>query len=171
MRARTIAERDALRLRLQQQEQQEPQQEQQPQQQQQQGHTYFDFVGSGLSMLGCDPYLACGICAESRLEPNPSYFLAVLHKRLVGTGVLLVTHVLLGRSGQLRLLACVEPVLAGACPAGRDFETRPPLRVPYDTYTAPARPGAGARSARRRRTLLEDYKMPEFVTQTFGTHE
>ena len=94
-------------------------------------------------MLGCDPYLACGICAESRLEPNPSYFLAVLHKRLVGTGVLLVTHVLLGRSGQLRLLACVEPVLAGACPAGRDFETRPPLRVPYDTYTASARPGAG----------------------------
>ena len=55
-------------------------------------HTYFDFVGSGLSMLGCDPYLGCGICAESRLEPNPSYFLAVLHKRLVGTGVLLVTQ-------------------------------------------------------------------------------
>lgn len=55
-------------------------------------HTYFDFVGSGLSMLGCDPYLACGICAESRLQPNPSYFLAVLHKRLVGAGVLSVTQ-------------------------------------------------------------------------------
>ena len=54
-------------------------------------HTYFTFVGSGLGMVGCDRYKSCGICAESRLLPYPSYYLAVLHKRLVDTNVLSVT--------------------------------------------------------------------------------
>ena len=41
-------------------------------------------------MIGCDLYVGCGHCSASRMRPYPSYYLAVLHKRLVGTKVLRV---------------------------------------------------------------------------------
>jgi hypothetical protein len=53
-------------------------------------HTYFTLVGGGAAMIGCDPYVGCGYCSASRMRPYPTYYFAVLHKRLVGTKVLRV---------------------------------------------------------------------------------
>ena len=52
-------------------------------------HNYFTLTQGRLAMLGCG--LDVGMCAEDKLRPNPTYFLAVLHKRLVGTRVLAVS--------------------------------------------------------------------------------
>lgn len=53
-------------------------------------HNYFTLTQGRLAMLGCG--LDVGMCAEDKLRPNPTYFLAVLHKRLVGTRVFAVSY-------------------------------------------------------------------------------
>ena len=52
-------------------------------------HNYFTLTQGRLAMLGCG--LDVGMCAEDKLRPNPTYFYAVLHKRVVGTRVLAVS--------------------------------------------------------------------------------
>jgi hypothetical protein len=78
-------------------------------------HNYFTLVQSNLAMLGCGS--AVGTCAESMLRPYPTYFFAVLHKRLVGTHVLAVTTLPVSDGGDeivpLVFGHCARPKLSG----------------------------------------------------------